>query len=322
LLVAFGLPGLSSPGRLGGDDQSLRMLCAAVEEVAFHLGPVPLVPTAIALEVLVETGAEDQARRVVGGCPAAFVAPVGDRGWETTGLPVLRDGRLTGRVERVAGAPVAEVFVVLATDDATGEHLLLAVDRVDVAVTVQTSVDPTATVGIVSIDDAAATVLASGADTDAALESAFRVAELLVAADAVGVANRALAMAVDWAGQREQFGRPIGSYQAISHRCADMLVAAEGARALVLAAADRAPRSPEEAAAVHLATAAALRSAVANAEGCIQIHGGIGFTWEHPAHLLLRRAIADEARIARPEVLRDRAVSEVLERPARTRGIT
>jgi len=65
---------------------------------------------------------------------------------------------------------------------------------------------------------------------------------------------------------------------------------------------------------VHLATAAALRSAVSNAEGCIQIHGGIGFTWEHPAHLLLRRAVADEARIARPEVLRDRAVGEVLAR--------
>ncbi|MCD2113558.1 MULTISPECIES: acyl-CoA dehydrogenase family protein [Rhodococcus] len=321
-LVEFGLPGLSSPEHLGGDGRSLRMLCAAVEEVAFHLGPVALVPTAIALEVLVAAGAEEDARRIIGGSPAAFVVPVGDRGWDTADLPVLRDGRLTGRVERVAGAPVAEVLVVLATDDATGEHVLLTLDRADASVTVQTSLDPTGTVGIVSFEDAAATVLVSGVDADAALESSFRVAELLVAADAVGVANRALAMAVDWAGQREQFGRPIGSYQAISHRCADMLVAAEGARGLVLAAADRSPQEPEEAAAVHLATAAALRSAVSNAEGCIQIHGGIGFTWEHPAHLLLRRAVADEARIARPEVLRDRAVGEVLARSSRAGGST
>lgn len=91
-----------------------------------------------------------------------------------------------------------------------------------------------------------------------------------------GVASRALALAVDWAGQREQFGRQIGSFQAVSHRCADMLVDAESARNQVLSAADTfddvrgSGRRPTVSAAVR------------NAEACIQVHGGIGFTWEHP----------------------------------------
>ncbi|WP_241383792.1 acyl-CoA dehydrogenase family protein [Rhodococcus sp. CH91] len=311
-LVGFGLPGLSAPEEIGGGGQSLRMLCVAVEEIGFHLGAVPLVPCAVALEILVAAGADEPARRVVEGVPAAFVAAVTDPGWDIAAAPVLRDGRLTGRVERVAGAPTAEVLVVPAKDGATGETVLLSVDRSEVTVTEQDSIDPTATVGIVSFEDAAATVLASGVRADTVLGSVFRAAELLVAADAVGVANRALAMAVEWARQREQFGRPIGSYQAISHRCADMLVAAEGARGLVLSAADDDRQDPGTSVAVHLATAAALRSAVTNSEACIQIHGGIGFTWEHPAHLLLRRAIADEARIARPDALRDLAVEEVV----------
>jgi len=321
-LVKFGLPGLAAPESLGGGGQSLRLLCVAVEEAAHHLAPVPLVPSAIALEVLLGIGAEAIARRVIGGATAAFAAPISDRGWEfdaaDAALPVLTDGLLSGRVERVAGAPVADVLVVPAIDAGTKQRVLVTVDPANITVTVQNPVDLTATVGIVEADGAPATVLASGPAVDEALRSARRVAQLLVAADSVGVATRALAMAVDWAGQRAQFGRPIGSYQAISHRCARMLVAAEGARGQVLAAADRAAADPEAALSTDLAAASALSAAVSNAEACIQIHGGIGFTWEHTAHLLLRRAVADEAWIGRPEVLRDRAVGEVFARLGRT----
>lgn len=314
-LVKFGLPGLAAPESLGGGGQPLRLLCAAVEEAAYHLAPVPLVPTAIALEVLAAAGADEPARTVVSGATAAFVVPVDDQGWVVeSGLPVLDDGRLTGRVERVAGAPVAGVLVVLATDAASGDRVLVAVEPADVTVTVQNSVDLTATVGIVDVDGAPATVLAVGQAVDAALVRARRVAQLLVAADSVGIANRALAMAVDWAGRREQFGQPIGSYQAVSHRCACLLVGAEGARGQVLSAADCGGNHPDAAITAHLAAAAAIGTAVTAAEDCIQIHGGIGFTWEHPAHLLLRRATANEAWIGRPEVLRDRAVDEIFAR--------
>jgi alkylation response protein AidB-like acyl-CoA dehydrogenase len=119
-------------------------------------------------------------------------------------------------------------------------------------------------------------------------------------------------MAVDWAGERHQFGRPIGSFQAVSHRCADMLVALEGARSQVLAAAEVDAEESEYLA--DLATAAALDAGVSAVEGALQIHGGVGFTWEHPIHLLLRRAQANAVLVGRAAALRDRAAGELLRR--------
>ncbi|WP_235174776.1 acyl-CoA dehydrogenase family protein [Tomitella biformata] len=321
-LVMFGLPGLAAPAALGGGDASTRLLCVAVEEAAFHLAPVPLVPTAIALQVLLDAGAEEAARTVIAGCTAAFVAAVDDDGWvRHTGLPVFSDGHLTGGVERVVGAPVADVLVVLAADAATGDLVLATVDPTAATMSVQSPVDLTSTVGLVEFHRAPARPVAVGAVAAQALESARRVARLLVAADSVGVANRALALAVEWAGQREQFGQPIGSYQAISHKCADLLVSAQSARGQVLAAADLAAEDPAAVIAADLASAEALGAGVAVAEGCIQVHGGIGFTWEHPAHLLLRRALSNEASIARPERLRDAAAGALIARVgAKTAG--
>lgn len=314
-LVKFGLPGLAAPERLGGGGAPLRLLCAAVEEAGYRLAPVPLVPTAIALEVLLASGADRVAEAVIKGATAAFVAPVDDGGWVCdTDLPVCAAGRLTGVVERVAGAPVADILVVLATDAVTGELLLATVEPGDASITVQNSIDITATVGIVGMDATPATVVSVGTIVADALASARRVAQLLVAADSVGIANRALALAVEWAGQREQFGQAIGSFQAISHRCAYLLVGAEGARGQVLAAADRDGADPDAVLSGELAAAEALRTAVRSSEECIQIHGGIGFTWEHTAHLLLRRAIANEAWLSRPEVMCDRAVTELFDR--------
>jgi len=172
----------------------------------------------------------------------------------------------------------------------------------------------TATVGAVTFRQASAEVIAGGDELRAGLRNARRQALLAVAADSVGVGSRALAMAVAWAGEREQFGRPIGSFQAVSHRCADMLVALEGARSQVLTAAESDPDSADTADLeylVDLAAAAAFDAAVAATEATIQIHGGIGFTWEHPAHLLLRRAQANAVLVGRAEALRDRAARYV-----------
>jgi alkylation response protein AidB-like acyl-CoA dehydrogenase len=124
-------------------------------------------------------------------------------------------------------------------------------------------------------------------------------------------------MAVEWACEREQFGRPIGSFQAISHRCADILVALEGARSLLVAAADADPDAAEHI--VELAAAAAFDAAVVASEGALQVHGGIGFTWEHPVHLLLRRAQANAVSVGRAEALRDRAATTVLAMPREKR---
>ncbi len=310
-LVEFGLPGLAVDESLGGAGAPPRLLYAAIEEAAKALAPTPLVPSVIALDVAVAAGAATAARRIAGGTPAAFVVPLDDGGWVTTGgqLPCWDGASLTGCVPLVGGAPDAEVLLVLAGSE-HGE-VLVGVVLADAGVTVapEQPLDLTAAVGSVVFDGAAADVLADGEPLRRALENARRRALLTVAADSIGVAAAALAMAVAWAGEREQFGRKIGSFQAISHRCADMLVALEGSRGQVFAAANADEPGDVD---CMLAAAAALDAAVFAAERSIQIHGGIGFTWEHPAHLLLRRARANAVAVGRPEVLRDRAVVKLL----------
>jgi acyl-CoA dehydrogenase len=311
-LVEFGLPGLAVDEALGGAGARRRLLYAAIEEAAKALAPVPLVPTVAALDVAVAVGAKAVAQRITGGAAAAFAVPLHDSGWLTTGpeLPQWDGRRLNGAVPLVAGAPTAEVLLVLAR--ATDGEVLVAVDPggdgIDVAA--HQPLDLTATVGALTLTDATGEVLADGADLRHALEHARRRALLAVAADSVGVASRALAMSVEWAGERHQFGRPIGSFQAISHRCADILVALEGARSQVMAASE----DDESDYLVDLAAAAAFDAAVSATEGALQIHGGLGFTWEHPVHLLLRRATANAVLVGRAEALRDRAAGAVLSR--------
>ena len=312
-LVAFGLPGLAIDEAFGGAGAPRRMLYAAIEEAAKAIAAVPLVPTVTALDVAVAVGAKAVAERITAGAMAAFAVPLGDTGWQTTGLELPGwDGmRLNGVVPIVAGAPAAEVLLVLART-ADGE-VLVAVDPGGdgVDVSAQQPLDLSATVGAVTLSYATGEVLADGADLRDALRQARRHALLAVAADSVGVGSRALAMAVEWACEREQFGRPIGSFQAVSHRCADMLVALEGARSQVLSADD--DDSDDSA---DLAAAAAFDAGVAITEGALQIHGGIGFTWEHPIHLLLRRARANAVLVGRADALRERAARNLLKRAA------
>lgn len=310
-LVEFGLPGLALDESLGGGGAPPRLLYAAIEEAARALAPAPLVPSVIALDVAAQAGATAIAERIAGGTAAAFAVPVDDTGWVTAGaqLPVWDGSSLNGQVPVVVGAPDAELLLVLATA-ADGEVLLaVGADAEGVTVAAEQPLDLTATVGSASFVGVGGEVLSQGDQLRHALDVARRRALLAVAADSIGTAAAALSAAVGWAGEREQFGRKIGSFQAISHKCADILVALEGARSQVFAAA-----APDEPSAVDcmLAAAAAFDAAVFATEQSIQIHGGIGFTWEHPAHLLLRRARANAVAVGRPETLRELAVVQLL----------
>jgi acyl-CoA dehydrogenase len=312
-LVEFGLPGLAVDESLGGAGARPRLLYAAIEEAAKALAPTPLVATVIALDVALHCGAKALVQRITGGAAAAFAVPANDSGWVTSGpqLPEWDGAGLFGVVPIVAGAPHAEVLVVLARSAGAGE-VLVAVDASadGVEVTAHQPLDITGTIGAVTFSGAAAEVLADGIDVPSVLRNAYGHAVLAVAADSIGVGSRALAMAVDWARERHQFGRAIGSFQAVSHRCADMLVALEGARSQVLAAAEAVLE--ESGYLADLAAAAALDAGVIATEGALQIHGGIGFTWEHPIHLLLRRAQANSVLVGRADALRDRAAGELL----------
>lgn len=314
-LVNFGLPGLAVDESVGGAGARPRLLYAAIEEAAKALAPTSLVPTVIALDVAVRVGAAAVASQIAAGAPAAFAVPLDDSGWLMRGpeLPTWDGSRLSGMVPIVAGLPAAEVLLVLAGAPGSDAEVLVAVEPTNegVEVAAQQPFDLTATIGTLSLNGATGQILAAGEDLRNGLEASRRRAVLAVAADSVGVGSRALAMAVAWAGERQQFGRPIGSFQAISHRCADMLVALEGARSQVLAAAEDLEATDSDYV-VNLAAASALDAAVAAAEGTIQIHGGTGFTWEHPAHLLLRRARANAVLIGRVEALRDRAAPDVV----------
>ncbi|WP_343061789.1 acyl-CoA dehydrogenase family protein [Mycobacterium vicinigordonae] len=283
-----------------------------IEEAAKALAPTPLVPTVVALGFAVAAGANAIAARIAAGTRAAIVIPLDDAGWVTSGVALPEwDGRsLNGHVPLVPGAPDAELLLVLAST--TDGVVLVEVQPGSAGITAEAEQpqDLTAVVGSVAFTCAPGEVVADGEQLRRALTEARCRALLAVAADSVGVSARCLAMAVQWAGEREQFGRPIGSFQAVAHPCADMLVTLEAARSQVLAASEADELREAD---CMMAAAAALDAAVFAAERSIQIHGGIGFTWEHPAHLLLRRARVNAVMVGRPEALRDQAVLKLMD---------
>ena len=189
--------------------------------------------------------------------------------------------RLAGGAARVADAGLADGFLVVGGTAAR----YVAADARGLARTVGPSIDPTRRVGVLRFDGVTATALRAPAAT------LRQVATVLVAAEAVGVAERALTMSVEYAKVRQQFGKPIGSFQAIKHRCADMAVRTEVARS-VTAFAAVAVRDGEPSAArdVRVAKTLAANAAIVNATDNVQNHGGMGYTWEGAAHLYLKRA--------------------------------
>jgi alkylation response protein AidB-like acyl-CoA dehydrogenase len=188
--------------------------------------------------------------------------------------------RLSGVARHVFDADVADVLVVAAG----GRAYLVAAS--DVRVEAERGLDLTRTISTVTLDSAPATPIPAADPRP--------LGALLAAADAVGVAARLLEMTVEYAKQRTTFGRTLASYQAVKHKCADMLCDVEGSRAAVTAAA----AEPSERA-ITIAKAYATERCARVAGEALQIHGGIGFTWEHDLHLYLRRAKADEAMFPR-----------------------
>jgi 3-oxochol-4-en-24-oyl-CoA dehydrogenase len=277
-LAAQGLPGLHLPEDVG-DGFGILEQAVVLEELGRAMAPGPYTPTVLASAILNAAGAD-----VSGLADGSRTAAVGLSG----GLE--RDGTtFSGSVRPVLGAPLADLFVLPAGDG------WVVVPREDVTVEPLESLDVTRPVGAVTVDRVTVPEerVLSGVDAHA-------FAAVLLGAEACGVAGRALDDAVAYAKLREQFGRPIGQFQGIKHKCARMLIAAERARAAVWDAA-RALDEPEEqrAYAVGVAAVLAADAAVTCAEGNIQVHGGIGYTYEHDAHLLYRRALTLRALLGR-----------------------
>lgn len=270
-LADLGTFGVAIAEELGGAGGSVEDLCAMVDEAAAAMVPGPVATTALATLVIADgelLGALASGERTAGAALAAEVTRDGDT--------------VSGAAARVLGADRAGVLLMPAGD------AVVLVDAAADGVTVEPleATDFSRPLARVTFDHAPATVL------DVPRGRFEALAATLLAAEATGVARWQLATATEYAKVREQFGKPIGSFQAIKHMCAEMLLRAEqvsvAAADAAVAAAGGDDRQLSIAAAV--AAAAGIDAATSNAKDCIQVLGGIGITWEHDAHLYLRRA--------------------------------
>jgi alkylation response protein AidB-like acyl-CoA dehydrogenase len=294
-LAELGWLGLHVGEVHGGSGGGLGDLAVVLEELGRACAPGPFLPTVLAGAVIDRAGSEAQRGELLPGLVDGSAA--GAVAWSRT-VEVERRGsavRLRGSLGPVLGAAAASLVVV----PADGRWAVL--DRSAVEVVPLAGVDGTRDVGEVRLDGCEA-------PADRWLEpcAVDELAVVLLAAECVGGAAWCVDTAAAHAKVREQFGRPIGQFQAVKHRCADMLLALEQARAAAWDGA-RGGEGGELAAAVAaaLGPAAFLRCA----KDCIQVLGAIGFAWEHDAHLYLKRAMAAQALAGAPDAWRRRAVA-------------
>ncbi|MGW7411643.1 acyl-CoA dehydrogenase [Streptomyces sp. NPDC054863] len=276
--AAMGLLDVHLPDGGGG---SLLDLAVVLEETGRGALPGPFLPSVLATDLLCRGGLPELAA----GHPVAAVATAPG----TLTAVAVEDGHLLdGTAPPVLAAGRATDLVLLAAESAHGT-VWLAVDAGDLAIRVHACADPTRPTGEVRADHV---FVPGGRELDLSSALVGDLAAVLYAAEACGTAARALDTATEYAKVREQFGRPIGQFQAVKHLCADMLVRVEQARALVWDAARAVDEAPDvRGLTAALAAGTALDAAFSCAKDCIQVLGGIGFTWEHDAHLYLRRAL-------------------------------
>ncbi|GAA2445666.1 acyl-CoA dehydrogenase family protein [Streptomyces pulveraceus] len=319
LAADMGTAGLLVPEELGGQGASHREAAVVLEELGRAVTPSPYLTSAVvATETLLAPGTPDgpvaallaelaEGRRTA-VLAVPFAAPAPDAA-QPAGVVA---GRITGTVTGVADAAAADVLLVPTTDGLYA----VGTDAEGVAVQPLVPLDLTRPLATVTLAGAAGTRLADGASAVAAVRRGLLAGAGLLASEQLGLAEWCLTETVRHTRERHQFNRPVGSFQALKHRMAQLWLEVVSARAAARNAADAlATGSPEAPLAVAVAQAYCSGVAVHAAEECVQLHGGIGMTWEHPAHLYLKRAKADS--IAYGTAGRHRGtVAELMELPA------
>jgi alkylation response protein AidB-like acyl-CoA dehydrogenase len=308
LAGGLGLAGLLVPEERGGAGASAREAAVVLEELGRAVAAVPFLSSAVVATSALLAAPRGEA---VDGALARLAAgdAVGVLALPLTAAPsspwpsaVAFDGTtLRGSVTSVADAELADVVLVPALRGGT-PVLVLAGDGV--AATPRPSLDQTRRLSYLALDAVGAAVLAEGPDAMAAVRAALLAGAGLLASDQLGVAEWCLDETVAYLKVRRQFGRPLGSFQALKHRLADVWLEVTSLRAAARYAADRLarPGPPDAETDLAAAVAQAYGSGVAvhAAEEALQLHGGIGMTWEHPVHLRLKRAKADELAFGTP----------------------
>jgi len=322
-MAELGWPGLALPEEWGGQGLGIVDLAVLFEEMGYALAPSPLLSNTVAGLALATVGDDAQCERwlapLAGGEKRGTVA-LFEAGTSATigefGMEAAADGDgvvLDGEKVLVMDAATADFFLVATAD---GRRHVVERDAEGVSVAAEKSIDLTRRLYSVRFDGvrvAPEATLAGGQEDY--LPVLWRACTA-IAAESTGVAQRTMEMAVDYAKERQQFGRPIGAYQAVSHRCAQMLLETENARSAVYGAAWAADAEPDS-----LPLAASMAKAYASDAGwrvpdaSIQVHGGIGFTWEHDLHFFLKRGKANAATFGTASWHRERVADLVLADP-------
>ncbi|MDQ0382821.1 acyl-CoA dehydrogenase family protein [Amycolatopsis thermophila] len=317
----MGVPAMTVPEESGGIGAEPEAVAVVAEELGRALAPVPFLASAVlATTAFAQAGGAPVAAEWLPRLALGAIGTVAVTGAD--GVPGVDrlDVRATVSGERIvldgtAGfvpdAEVAEVLVVAAR----GEHgpVVAAVEPGAVVaepVVVHDRTRRLSTVRLTAVSVPRADVLAEGGSAVALLEAVYRHGAAALAADAAGGARRVHEMAVQYAKDRVQFDRPIGSFQAVKHKLADMYVLVEGAAAAAGGAAEAAAADDERA--LALTASFALEAYTEVAGDAIQVHGGIGYTWEHDCHLFFKRAQLDQELLGSAAWLRARAAKALI----------
>lgn len=285
-LVDAGWVGLEVPESLGGAEATFVETAIVLEELGRAAVPSRFLGTVLTVGALTALSPNNSRDRllesVAAGTSAAFAS-----GFTVSG------GVVSGRAEYVPDADGAEIVLLLADDGGVP----VVVTSADLTVTAQPVLDETRALAVVTAEGAAISELWPLPVDPSALNDRAAVA---VACDSLGVAEAMLSATVDYVKVRQQFGRPIGSFQAVKHSCADMLVQTSVARQLVNAAVTQVAEGADASVASSMAKSYACGAAVDVVGKAMQLHGGIGYTWESGVHAYLKRAMLNRALFGSP----------------------
>ncbi|MYQ35427.1 acyl-CoA dehydrogenase family protein [Streptomyces sp. SID4956] len=323
----LGWTGLALPEEHGGSGQGLVELCLVAEELGRAAAPDPFLPTAVVGLAVVTSGSGELRETVLpqlagGSAAAAWALAEPGGGWtaESVRATAVRDGQgfvIDGRKTAVQDADHATWLLVTALLD--GEPVSFLVDRGTPGVTVrrQKTLDETRAFHEVRLEAVHVPETRLLGRTAAPTRRLCDAAAVLTAGDSLGAAERLLEMTVEYAKVRKQFGRPIGSFQAIKHKCSDMLMLVRGARAAVHYAAMALDADAEDAGRAASVAKSFASEALSRVAGeALQTHGGIGFTWEHDLHLYLRRVKTNDMLHGSAAAHRERLCALLLEAPS------
>ncbi|MGX9792778.1 acyl-CoA dehydrogenase family protein [Mycobacterium sp. MMS18-G62] len=310
----LGLHGIAIPEEWGGAGAGFAELAVVFEEMGAALLCSPFFSTVgLAVQAILSSGDRDAMADYVpslvdGASTATLILNGRLDAWDPAAvtLTARSDGdafRISGDADLVLDGHTADVIFAAAVTDAGISLFAAQADAQGLEREPLASLDRTRKVARVRFDDVQCRLIGSDGDAAAGLARTSDLAIVALANEQVGAAQRCLDMAVSYAKERIQFGRAIGSFQAIKHRCADMLVLVEGARSAAAHAADVADSGDSEAltTAASVAKLACSEAFLHNALDNMRIHGGIGFTWEHDAHLYVRRAKSTQLMFGSPD---------------------